>query len=78
VKELFVQEVGQSLFKYQGRTITLDTTDRTPSETLDELLAASEPLITAGEIALRALPLPEGDYEVRYEDGVRRTVPRSE
>lgn len=75
VKERFAAEVAQSLFTYQGRTITLDTTGKTPQQSLDELLAASEPLITAGEIALRAMPLPDGDYEVRYVDGVRQMVP---
>jgi hypothetical protein len=73
--ERFADEVAQSLFTYQGRTIVLDTTDRTPAQSLDELLAASEPLVTPGELALRALPLPSGDYEVRYRDGVRQLVP---
>ena len=75
LKERFADEVARSLFTYQGRTIVLDTTSRTPAQSLDELLAASEPLITPGELALRALPVPSGDYEVRYQDGVRHLVP---
>ncbi len=77
LKEAFAQEVEKSLFTSQGRTITLDTTGKSPSESLDELLAASEPLITPGEIALRAMPLPESEYEVRYEHGRRIMVPVS-
>jgi deoxyadenosine/deoxycytidine kinase len=73
--ERFADEVTHSLFTYQGRTIVLDTTTSTPAQSLDELLAASEPLITPGEVALRALPLPSGDYEVRYRDGVRQVAP---
>jgi len=75
LKERFADEVAHSLFTYQGRTILLDTTARTPAESLDELLAASEPLITPGEVALRALPVPPGEYQVRYRDGVRHLVP---
>jgi deoxyadenosine/deoxycytidine kinase len=71
----FAEEVAQSLFTYQGRTIVLDTTGKTPGQSFDELLAASEPLITPGELALRALPVPTDDYEVRYRDGVRQMVP---
>lgn len=78
LKEAFAHEVEQSLFTSQRRTITLDTTDKTPAESFDELLAASETLITPGEIALRAMPLPEGGYEVRYENGVRKMVPVTE
>ncbi len=74
LKERFAEEVAHSLFTYQGRTIVLDTTARTPAESLDDLLAASEPLITPGEIALRALPVPDGEYEVRYRGGVRELV----
>lgn len=77
LKRRFEAEVAQSLFTYQGRTVVLDTTDKTPRESLDELLWRSEPLVTAGEVALRALPLPEGECEVRYENGVRRLVPKN-
>jgi hypothetical protein len=73
--ERFADEVAHSLFTYQGRTIVLDTTASTPAQSLDELLAASEPLITPGELALRAMPLPSREYEVRYRDGVRQMVP---
>jgi hypothetical protein len=76
LKRRFQAEVSQSLFTYQGRTIVLDTTDRTPRESFDELLLRSEPLIGAGELALRALPVPEEECEVRYENGVRRMVPK--
>lgn len=76
VKQRFDEEVANSLFTHQGRTVVLDTTDKTPAESLDELLLRSEPLVTPGEVALRALAVPEGEYEVRYEGGVRRMVPR--
>ena len=78
LKQRFTDEIAQSLFTHQGRTVLLDTTDKTPRESLDELLMLSEPLITAGEIALRSLPVPEGECEVRYENGVRKVVPKSE
>ena len=42
---------------------------------LDDLLMLSEPLITQEELAIRSIPVPIGDYEVRYENGVRKTVP---
>ena len=58
--------------------MVLDTTDKTPQESFDELLALSEPLITPGEIALRALPVPEDDCVVKYENGVRKWVPKEE
>jgi len=76
LKERFAAEVAQSLFTYQGRTVILDTTGKTPGESFDELLLRSEPLVTAGEVALRALPAPEEGCEVRYVDGVRRFVPK--
>ena len=50
----------------------IDTTNRTPSESLDEMLVKSEPLITDGELAMRAIPIPDGEYEVRYKNGVRK------
>ncbi|MEW6750363.1 MAG: hypothetical protein AB1505_05230 [Candidatus Latescibacterota bacterium] len=77
LKRRFEEEVAASLFTHQGCTVVLDTTDKTPQESLDELLLRSEPLITPGELALRSLPVPDGEYEVRYEGGVRRLVPRS-
>jgi hypothetical protein len=76
LKQLFAEEVDKSLFTHKGYTITLDTTGKTPQESLDELLLRSEPRITAGELAMRAMPVPEGEYEVRYEGGVRRTMPK--
>lgn len=77
LKERFAAEVGKSLFTDKGYKIELDTTGKTPEQSLDELLLLSEPRITAGELAIRSLPVPEGEYEVRYEKGVRRMVPKS-
>ena len=58
-----------------GGKILLDTTDKTPTESLDELLLLSEPLVTFGELAVRAMDVPEGDYEVHYENSVRKMIP---
>lgn len=74
LKERFSAEIDASLFTKKGRRIVLDTTDKTPQESLDELLLLSEPLITAGELAIRAMPVPEGPYDVRYINGVRHTM----
>ena len=74
IKRRFEEEIEKSLFTQKGRKIVLDTTNKTPQESLDELLLLSEPLITFGELALRALPIPEGDYKVKYENGVRKMV----
>ena len=73
-KRRFEEEVEKSLFTHKGRRLELDTTDQTPQESLDELLRLSERLVTAGEVAMRALPVPEGEFEVRYENGVRKVV----
>ena len=75
LKRLFQEEIDRSLFAQSGRKIVLDTTDKTPTESLDELLLLSEPLITFGELAVRAMDVPDSDYEVRYENGVRKTIP---
>ncbi|MCZ6680636.1 MAG: hypothetical protein O7E52_25680 [Candidatus Poribacteria bacterium] len=75
IKRRFDEEVEKSLFTHKGRKIVVDTTDKTPQQSLDELLALSEPLITPGELAIRALPIPDGDYEVRYENGMRKMIP---
>ena len=75
LKRLFEEEIDKSLFAQSGRKIVLDTTDKTPAESLDELLLLSEPLITFGELAVRAMDVPDTDYEVRYENGIRKTVP---
>ena len=77
LKEQFTEEIDKCLFTHKGRKIDLDTTGKTPAESLDELLLLSEPLVTAGEVAMRALPIPEGEYEVVYENGVRKTRPAS-
>lgn len=76
IKSKFESEVAQSLFTHSKLTVVIDTTGKTPRESLDELLALSEPLITPGEIALRALPVPDGDCAVKYENGVRKWVVR--
>ena len=72
----FEAEIVASLFTHQNRTVVLDTTGKTPAESFDELLLASEPLVTMGELAVRAMKVPEGEYEVVYERGVRKTVPK--
>jgi hypothetical protein len=74
VKQRFADEVDRCLFTHKGRKVEIDTTDKSPAESLDELLLRSEPLITQAELAIRSLPVPEGDYEVRYENGVRRLI----
>ena len=75
LKRLFQEEIDKSLFSQNGRKIVLDTTDKTPTESLDELLLLSEPLITFGELAVRAMDVPESDYQVHYENGVRKMMP---
>ena len=77
LKEQFAEEIDKCLFTHKGRKIDLDTTGKTPAESLDELLLRSEPLVTAGEVAMRAIPVPDGEYEVVYENGVRQTRPVS-
>ena len=75
LKRLFDEEIDKSLFTQKGRKIVLDTTDKTPSESLDALLLLSEPLITFGELAIRALDVPDVPYQVRYENGIRKLKP---
>lgn len=75
LKRLFEEEIDKSLFAQKGRKIVLDTTDKTPAESLDELLLLSEPLITFGELAIRTMPVPDVPYRVVYENGIRKTVP---
>jgi thymidylate kinase len=75
IKKGFEEEIEKSLFTHQHRTVVLDTTDKTPRESFDELLHLSEPLVTMGELALRAQQVPAGEYEVKYENGVRKMVP---
>lgn len=75
LKNLFDEEIEKSLFTQKGRKIVLDTTDKTPSESLDELLLLSEPLITFGELAIRVMDVPTTPYHVRYENGVRMMDP---
>ena len=57
------------------RVVTIDTTGRTPEQSFDEILLKSEPMVTFGELALRALPVPGGKQQVVYRHGVRTLVP---
>ena len=75
LNELFQEEIDKSLFTHKGSKIELDTTDKSPAESLDELLKLTEPHITFGELAVRSIDVPEGDYEVSYENGVRKMKP---
>ena len=75
IKQRFEEEVNKSLFTQKGRRIVLDTTGKSPQESLDELLEQTEPLITIGELAIRSLPVPDGDYRVEYKNGVRQIIP---
>ena len=75
VKRRFDEEVSKSLFTHGGRTVVIDTTEKTPEESFDEVLLKSDPLVTFGEIAVRAMEVPDQDYEVRYENGIRRMEP---
>ncbi|MBM3263479.1 MAG: hypothetical protein FJY97_08665 [candidate division Zixibacteria bacterium] len=77
LKKRFEEEVERSLFTQKGCTVKLDTTDKTPEQSLDELLLKTESLVTDGEVAMRAMPVPNDEYEVRYENGVRKTIPAS-
>ena len=74
LKKRFEDEVDQSLLTRNGHLVTLDTTEKSPADSLDELLLKTDPLVTDGELAMRAMPVSEGDYEVRYENGVRKMV----
>ncbi len=74
LKRHFDEEVIKSLLVVGRHHIELDTTGKTPQQSLDQLLGLSEPLIGTAELAIRSLPVPDGDYEVRYENGVRRMV----
>ena len=75
LKCLFEEEIDKSLFTQKGRKIELDTTNKTPSESLDELLLLSEPLITFGELAIRSMPVSDMPYQVNYENGIRKFDP---
>ena len=75
IKQRFEEEVNKSLFTQKGRRIVLDTTGKSPQESLDELLEQTEPLITIGELAIRSLPVPDRDYRVEYKNGVRQIIP---
>ncbi len=75
IKRRFDEEIEQSLFTHAHRTVVLDTTGKMPQESFDELLALSEPLVTMGEVALRNIEVPQGEYEVKYVNGVRQMIP---
>ena len=76
IKQRFAEECDKSLFSSRNR-IDLDTTGKTPQESLDELLLITEPLVSSGEMAVRSLPPMEEDMEIRYENGIRQLVPKS-
>ncbi len=74
LKKRFEDEVDRSLLTRNGHLITLDTTEKSPEESLDELLLKTDPIVTDGELAMRAVAVPDGDYEVQYANGVRKMV----
>ena len=74
LKSRFAAECGESLLAKSHR-IDLDTTGKTPHQSLDELLLLSDRHVTPGELAFRAMPLPEGEHQVVYENGVRKALP---
>lgn len=76
IKQRFSDEVSRSLLTQGKEHVVLDTTAKTPEQSLDELLTLSEPLVSPAELALRSLPVPDGDYDVRYENGVRKMIPK--
>ena len=76
IKRRFEEEVEKSFLTRTGKRVVIDTTDKTPEESLDELLLVTDPLVTFGELALRSLPIPDGDYDVKYENGVRKMIER--
>ena len=76
IKQRFAEECDKSLLSSRNR-IDLDTTGKTPQESLDELLLITESLVSSGEMAVRSLPPMEDDLEIRYENGIRQLVPKS-
>ena len=77
IRQRFEDEIADSIFTIRRRKVLLDTTGKTPQDSFDELLLLTEPLITPGELAARALPIPDGDYDVIYENGVRKMIPKA-
>ena len=71
VKRRFDEEVEQCLFKER---VLLDTTGKTPQQSLDELLLLTEPFATPGELAVRMMQVPDGEFNIVYENGVRKMV----
>ena len=76
IKERFDEEIAKSLFTHQHRKVDLDTTGKTSAQSLDELLLATEHMITTAELAMRSLAVPDNEYQVRYEGGVRKMIPK--
>ena len=74
VKRRFEKEVDQCLFKER---VVLDTTGKTPEQSLDELLLLTEPFATAGELAVRSMLVPSDDFDIVYQNGVRKMIPRA-
>ena len=70
-----IEKLNSLSLRTHTRTVVLDTTGKTPQESFDELLALSEPLVTMGEVALRNMEVPQGEYEVKYVNGVRQMIP---
>jgi len=77
LKRRFSGEVEKSLLTQGREFIDLDTTAKTPQQSLDELLTLSEPLVSTAELAMRSVPVPATEYDVRYENGVRKLIPKS-
>ena len=76
LKQRFSEEVEKSLLTQGRESIDLDTTGKTPQQSLDELLTLSEPLVSTAELAMRSVPIPATEYDVRYENGVRKLIPK--
>ncbi len=77
LKRRFGEEVEKSLLTQGREFIDLDTSDKTPQQSLDDLLTLSEPLVSTAELAMRSAPLPATEYDVRYENAVRKLIPKS-
>lgn len=77
LQQRFSGEVEKSLLTQGREFIHLDTTDKTPQQSLDELLALSESLVSTAGLAMRSVPVPVTEYDVRYEHSVRKLIPKS-
>ena len=74
LKSRFDEEIGKCLFKER---VLLDTTGKTPQQSLDELLLLTEPYATTGELAVRMMTVPDGEFDVVYENGLRKMIPKA-